>query len=343
MRLCKSLTLLISIGCASDRAPSGPPSTPGAPWVHPADEPSAYAAHDAGFVVEPATDGGSTSPFAYELALFPTRLIVRDAVDGEWVATFTYNARTVTLRGPERSFAEETAPHPVVHDKWVRVLDEPFDGVVDEAWLLDNCASTEPDVLEIAMQYVAGAPDVVVDGMRIAGDADYGPIVDGARQEGADFNDYLGIDWSYADDVDHNEAFQLGSLDCSGYLRMVWGYRSGVPMVGSEDGLGVALPRRAVQIAATGPGIVTIPEVIGVTPALDALEVGDLVFFDADEGDGTDIDHAGMYLGVDTSGRPRFLSSRKSINGPTLGDYNGASCLDGSGLYATTFRAARRL
>jgi hypothetical protein len=35
--------------------------------------------------------------------------------------------------------------------------------------------------------------------------------------------------------------------------------------------------------------------------------------------------------------------SRKSIDGPTLGDYSGKSILNGAGLYATAFRASRRL
>jgi cell wall-associated NlpC family hydrolase len=73
------------------------------------------------------------------------------------------------------------------------------------------------------------------------------------------------------------------------------------------------------------------------------LSPGDLVFFDAATNDGTQIDHVGMYLGTDEGGNYRFVSSRKSINGPTMGDYSGKSILNGSGLYATSFRAARRL
>jgi hypothetical protein len=68
-----------------------------------------------------------------------------------------------------------------------------------------------------------------------------------------------------------------------------------------------------------------------------------LVFFDAAADDGKQIDHVGIYLGRDAGGNHRFVSSRKSINGPTLGDYNGRSILNGTGLYAKAFRAARRL
>jgi hypothetical protein len=73
------------------------------------------------------------------------------------------------------------------------------------------------------------------------------------------------------------------------------------------------------------------------------LQTGDLVFFDADPSDDPAIDHVGMFLGRDEAGRSRFISSRKSPNGPTLGDVHGASLLDGTGLYARSFRSARRL
>ena len=46
--------------------------------------------------------------------------------------------------------------------------------------------------------------------------------------------------------------------------------------------------------------------------------------------------------GVTGQDNHRFISSRKSANGPTLGDTNGKSLLDGTGLYAKSFRAARR-
>ena len=67
------------------------------------------------------------------------------------------------------------------------------------------------------------------------------------------------------------------------------------------------------------------------------------MFFDADTKDGPQIDHVGMYLGRDVDRRYRFISSRKQRNGPTLGDYHGASLLDGTGLYARSFCAVRRI
>jgi hypothetical protein len=50
-----------------------------------------------------------------------------------------------------------------------------------------------------------------------------------------------------------------------------------------------------------------------------------------------------MYLGIDSGGHHRFISSRKTANGPTLGDTGGRSILDGTGFYAVAFRSARRL
>ena len=87
----------------------------------------------------------------------------------------------------------------------------------------------------------------------------------------------------------------------------------------------------------------TIPNTGGQVRDFSRLAPGDLVFFDAATDDGTRIDHVGIYLGTDTAGRPRFLSSRKGINGPTLGDHRGKSLLDGTGLYAAAFRAVRSL
>jgi cell wall-associated NlpC family hydrolase len=78
-------------------------------------------------------------------------------------------------------------------------------------------------------------------------------------------------------------------------------------------------------------------------PSWTALQTGDLVFFDATSTDTTGIDHVGMYLGRDSAGHDRFISSRKTANGPTLGDVGGASILDGNGYWATAFRSARRM
>jgi cell wall-associated NlpC family hydrolase len=214
----------------------------------------------------------------------------------------------------------------------------------DDAWLAAALVDGSDDILAIGMQYLAGQPPVLDGTLQIAGDASYGPLVDGVRQEGSDWNDYLGIDGVYQDGaiVDPPEASQFLSLDCSGYVRMVFGFRAGMPLGPGPDGLGIEIPRRAVQIEASAPGVQTIVNSGAVAPTA-SLVPGDLVFFDAADDDGTDIDHTGIFLGVDGDGRPRFLSSRKSPDGPTMGDFGGCSCLDGTGTYATSFRSSRRL
>jgi hypothetical protein len=103
------------------------------------------------------------------------------------------------------------------------------------------------------------------------------------------------------------------------------------------------MPRRAVQICAAAPGVMVVENTNVQVKDFSALVVGDLVFFDADRDDGTDVDHIGIYLGRDSTNDHRFISSRKGANGPTLGDVSGKSILNGTGLYARSFRAVRRV
>ena len=49
------------------------------------------------------------------------------------------------------------------------------------------------------------------------------------------------------------------------------------------------------------------------------------------------------YLTVDGAGHRVFISSRKEVNGPTMGDKGGASRIDGNGFYAQLLRSAKRL
>jgi hypothetical protein len=270
----------------------------------------------------------------------PNRTVVRDG-SGRWLATFTDGAYTVRLTGPPRTFGERSTAHSVSSTVWVRALPAPFRGRIDEAWLTARLADRSPDVLAIAAGYVEGMPPLFRSGLRVAGDADYGPLLDdGTRQEGSDFNDYLGIRWSYGEYVDEPEAAQLNSLDCSGFMRMVWGYRTGLPLTLEPNGS--AIPRRAFEMLDSAPGVVIMSRTAPTT-SLRRLAPGDLVFFDASTDDGRRIDHVGMFLGADSGGHYRFISSRKTVNGPTLGDIGGKSILDGTGMYATSFRAARRL
>lgn len=260
-----------------------------------------------------------------------------------WAATFTKGARTVTVRGPLRVLSEPGVSATVTTTSYVRLLPSAFTGSVDTAWLTARLADRSPDLLAVALQYVAGAPTITdASGRRIAGDASYGPLqADGTRAEGSDFNDYLGIAWSHAGTVDQPEADQIGALDCSGFTRMVFGYRGGFPLALDPDGVG--LPRRSAQMAQSAPGPVMIPNTGVQATNLASLRAGDLVFFDAGTDDGTAIDHVGIHLGTDNAGRARFISSRKSPDGPTMGDVSAYSVLSGTGYYAKAFRQSRRI
>jgi cell wall-associated NlpC family hydrolase len=289
--------------------------------------------------------GITTTTFVTSRLSNPSRTVVSSS-GGTWIATFTDNARSVSVAGPTRTFSEpSTTSATVKTNVWVRILKAPFTGAFDSAWLSTELSDTSPDVLAIAMQYIAAAPSIYnANQLRIAGDANYGPLLsDGTRAAGSDFNDYLGVTWTYPTGTsDAPESSEYSSLDCSGYARMLFGYRLGVPMSLSPDA-GKSLPRHSWEIADSAPGIMVIPNTGVRPPSRSALQPGDLLFFDATTTDGTKIDHVGVYLGRDSAGHDRFISSRKTANGPTLGDLGGASVLDGSGLYATSFRASRRI
>ena len=287
----------------------------------------------------------------------PRQMIV-SSIDGTWLATFTMGAYTVTLNGPTRRLSE--GKRVVEHSTWVRTYPQPFDEQnFDPVWLFSALAANdagELDVVGIAMQYITRQPRVFDDSdpaFQIAGNASYGPREGDDREEGADFNDYLGIPWTYADEpLDPPEARQFRCLDCSGYIRMIFGYRRNVVVKGTPGNIPLcrkprddrsAIPRRARHIASSAPGVLVIPPATEQVVDFSALAPGDLVFFDAEDDDGTRIDHVGMFLGLDTQGHQRFISSRVTANGPTMSDLGGASVLDGTGLYAEAFRAARRL
>jgi cell wall-associated NlpC family hydrolase len=280
--------------------------------------------------------------WTYRKLTAPSRVQVLDA-RSTLLATFTVGARTVTVRGATRVFAEPTTAHTVTSSTWVRLLPAPFGGTVDTAWLRRALADTSPDILATAAQYVTGAPTQRTGtGAVLAGDADYGPLrPDGSRSEGSDFNDYLGASWSYGATTDQPEADEAGALDCSGFVRMVFGYRTNVAMTLGPDG--IRLPRRSPHMLSSAPGVVTVRDTGARPVSTTGLAPGDLLFFDGSTDDGALIDHVGIYLGVDSSGAPRFVSSRKIANGPTMGDVGGKSVLSGTGYYAQAWRAARRL
>ncbi|WP_157063469.1 NlpC/P60 family protein [Luteipulveratus mongoliensis] len=288
--------------------------------------------------------------FTYTRAANPARTLVHDEKK-RLVATFTDKARTVTLVGPKRVFAEpEGTGATVTSTTWARLAPQPWAAGAEQGWakpwLVTALQDTKPDILGIAMQYIQGARDIVdTHGRRYAGNASFGPPGVGAlRLEASDFYDYLGVPWTFPDGrTKPADKARLGAMDCSGYLRMVFGYRLGLPLMSkSEPRPGPAMPRRAYAMAAYGPGISVIPD-RNVRPALaslGALLPGDTVYFITDAEPG--IDHSGIFLGIDSEGKHRFISSRGGPDGPTMGDVAGKSVLDGDSMFTRGFRTARR-
>ena len=283
----------------------------------------------AGLMVRASADG-----WTFTRTGGPAGTVVRDR-SGAILAELTDGARTVTLAGPSRTFTEPGFSSKVVTDRWVRLLDSPYSGVVDAPlrdWLRRALGDRSSDVLGVAFQYVKGSPDVFDGATKIAGDARY--------RFGADFNDYLGLKWTYGNDVDQPEAGDTGALDCSGFVRLVLGYRLGMPMsIPISQG---TLPRTAMDQMVGGPGSLIVPDSGKQVTRFDDLRPGDLVFFDATDDDGRAIDHDGIYVGVDSNGDRRFISSRDGADGPSIGDVKGPSTINGSGYWATAFRAVRR-
>lgn len=244
-------------------------------------------------------------------------------------------------------------PPAVTHDTWVRVLGSAFDGtwtdvLADQirAWASDST----PDALAYAMMFLTGAPAVTStaqDGAQTLGQSDYGPLnPDGTRQEGADFHEYMGIPWTFpsGETATASPEWEV-CLDCSGFVRMVYGYHLGVPLTRNDPASfdGNHIPRQTKDMGPDGPGVI-VAEAVDTAPPLTALRIGDIPFFDADTSDAVagQLDHNGIYLGVDSAGRHRFVNSRKTPNGPTFADIGGDSALDGAGTYATSLRLIRR-
>ncbi|MGW0823673.1 NlpC/P60 family protein [Streptomyces sp. NPDC002845] len=247
-------------------------------------------------------------------------------------------------------------PPSVTHTDWVRVLPEPFDGTWTddvERTIRGWAGSPAPDVLAYAAMFLGGAPAVTAgagpgQGKQVLGESGYGYLdPQGYRYEGADFHEYMNTGWTF-DDGGYTgpSSKQVGNLDCSGYTRMVYGYHMGVPMAAGQDTTGLRIPRRSRDMADHTPGV-RIARTDGTNPpAAPLLQPGDLVLFNADSGDDNPTptaDHVGIYLGPDASGKRRFLSSRKTVNGPTMSDLGGNSLLDGTGTYARTLHTVHRV
>ncbi|NUR02518.1 MAG: hypothetical protein HOY79_40090 [Streptomyces sp.] len=287
----------------------------------------------------------------------PARTVARDR-RGTVVATFTDGARTAVLTGPSRTFAEpRTTDAKVVTRSWVRLLPKAWARGAERSgwfrtWLASRLGSRDPDILATAFDYVAGAPArTTAAGVPYSGAARYTP--DGSRsagqgkrkrRTGSDFYDYLGIPWTFPDGVTRSpEKDRARSVDSSGYVRLVYGYRSGLPLDSRDSPAGSGLERTPDAIARGRLGVPVIPLADRRPIVIQQLQPGDLVFFRTRELPGGRIGHVGVYLGLDTDDHPRFISSRKNAGGPTMGDKGGTSRLDGDGYYAQGLRAARRL
>ncbi|QNP71220.1 C40 family peptidase [Streptomyces roseirectus] len=252
--------------------------------------------------------------------------------------------------------ASWAAPPSVTHDDWVRLLPSPYDGVWTpelERVVRESIGSLAPDALAYAAMFLGGAPAVTAGagqaaGKQVLGEAGYGYLDDrGYRYEGADFHEYMGTGWTFEDGAYTGPSpRQTGNLDCSGYTRMVYGYHLGVPLAASADTSGLRLPRTSRDMADHSPGVRVARTDGAAPPSAELLQPGDLVLFNADSGDDTTsatVDHVGIYLGLDADDRRRFVSSRKTVNGPTMSDLGGASLLDGTGTYARTLHTVHRI
>ncbi|WP_046509322.1 C40 family peptidase [Streptomyces odonnellii] len=307
------------------------------------------------------TGAGNTSgEQTWERLKNPDRSVLRGG-DGDILASFTDGARTATLTGPSRTFDEPTNTSArVVTENWVRLMPEAWTkGAEKEQWFKDwfkeYYGSEEDDLFAFAFQYVEGAPVKKDDeGVPYAGDASFGPLnPEGSegndlRLEESDFYDYLGIPYTFRDGtVKEPQTARYRSIDCSGFIRTVFGYRGRYPLMASDD-TGDGLPRTANGMARSKAGV-DIIKLSGPEPryerpkSISVLQPGDLVFFKLDARTKSRLDHTGMYLGTDTDGHQIFISSREEANGPTIGDKGGTSRLDGNGYYAATLRSAKRL
>jgi cell wall-associated NlpC family hydrolase len=289
-----------------------------------------------------------TGGYTYERLDNPARTVVRDAA-GAQLASFTDGSRTVLLTGRSRTFTEpKFTKVSITSTAWIRLAPEAWTaGAEKEKWFTDwlpkAVGDTDPDVLAIALQYTDGAADQVSKKLRIAGDANFGPDSAEGRLEKSDFYDYLGVGWDFPGGVhEAAEPARARSLDCSGFVRMVYGYRSGYPLLGTNT-KGPGLPRRAWALSELGPGTEVVHDEKKQATDFSALQPGDVLFFNLEPQLGTQVSHTGIYLGIDSDGHHRVLSSRKVANGPTFGDAGGVSLIDGSGTYAKAFRAAKRL
>jgi cell wall-associated NlpC family hydrolase len=255
------------------------------------------------------------------------------AIDGDQhVAVLTAGARSVHFVGAARTFTERDSPVTVSTNYTVRVAPVAWTGGSQgarwfEGWVGGVLADTSADVLGTCLEYLPGEP-LRSDGDGVyAGDAGYG--LDSSTADGADFYDFLGQSWVWSNgQVSHPQERYLRRIDCSGFVRLVFGYRHGVALSNTTTIAGQALARNSQAMAQLTPGYLVAAgnrdteapvTLAGVLP-------GDLVFFSLSND--AVISHVGIYLGDDTQGHLRFVSSRSKADGPTFGDSSARSIFD---------------
>lgn len=288
--------------------------------------------------------------YQFEQVGGPGRTVMRTGA-GALVAELTHGSRTVLLTGPQRTFTEPAATKAkIVTTSWVHVADDLFepDQLGDERfakWLLARVGKPADDVLACACDYITDAPVRTRDGVRYAGDAEFGYINEESTRDGADFYDYLGIPWTWPDGTTTRPAGQWRrALDCSGYLRLIYGYRMGMTLHRSNKRVDEGLPRTAYAIAERAPStlIAEAEEPDEAPKDLSRVTAGDVVFFALHAEDPGLITHCGIVLGRDGDGDLRFASSRSTINGPTFGDVAGDGIIN-AGFFGERLRKVIRL
>ena len=293
--------------------------------------------------------------FDSEILHDPYRVAVTK--NGEWVATFTPDCYTVITAGPERVFTEkfqrggETVEVRVGHRTWVRAAPGPVDTKIDKRWLslaLDANQRHVPDALAIAMQYLKGCRPCCSAIIR----SRVTPRTDRFKRKVPTSTTTSGSAGSTRTIRPTNR--NRTNFDAStARASCAWFGVIDITCRGPDTSIryrcrfalrnGSALPRRAVEMYHCAPGLILAADNGSQLEDFEHIDIGDLVYFDGSDDDGDDIDHVGMYLGTDTGGHHRFISSRKTPDDPTFADYGGSSVLDGAGHYAKAFRAIRRL
>lgn len=299
----------------------------------------------------PVTGVGLQQLYQLEQLHAPQRTVVRGA-DGRRLAELTHGCRTVLLPGKQRIFTEPaTTRASVTTEDWVRVAPHRYSPALATdpgfaEWLQLQLADTTPDVLCVACEYITGKGEQHdTTGVRYAGDAGFGYINNESTRDGADFYDYLGIPWRWPDGKTSTPARKWrGTLDCSGYIRLIFGYRLGMPLHRGNRTVTDGLPRTAYAMAVRTPGtVIADAEAPDQAPAdLTRVAAGDLAFFALHDDQPDLITHSGIVLGRDQRGEIRFVSARETADGPTFGDVGGAGVID-RGHFGARLRRVFRL